>query len=307
MKPSTTTLLLLATPAAAASCAKTFLQTATAYYLTSQKAGSPSSLSSLLSTTPNNFLYLENNILIPDWKRSSLLATPLVIDFSRSIHDTTQCATFTELVSATSKHPYVVHTRMLFGPDLSLSLVESVVTDAGDWLFNATGTLNLIRDEKWDPIPSGRRESRSKIQGYADAYFDRFASANVSVPWGAPCLRVEGGVAVRGEMKTDKNKNGTAEECVMVWPVGIHVPYRRYVIDEEFGAVDVFVGFPGLDRTRSDQAVADSHFFRGEAGRIKYLHTASACWTAGCGLNGTVFGRRSLGVPVDNVANKTKA
>jgi hypothetical protein len=81
-------------------------------------------------------------------------------------------------------------------------------------------------------------------------------------------------------------------ECVMVWPSMIVVPYRRYVVDVEMGAVSVFVGFPGLDRAQGQEPMPGSHLFRVEAGRVKYCHTASACVVDGCGLNGTTFPER---------------
>ena len=70
----------------------------------------------------------------------------------------------------------------------------------------------------------------------------------------------------------------------MVWPSTIVVPFRRYVIDEEYGVVVIFTGFPGLDRTQGQDAMPDSHAFRVEGGRIRYCHTASACVVAGCGI-----------------------
>jgi hypothetical protein len=244
----------------------------------------------LISPSPN-FIYLENNQLasVP----AGTLSTPLKVDFSRSIHDPDQCAAFTEIISASDPHPHVIHTRMVFDSDwdgsnpYQATLIESVVTNQGDWLFNATGTLELNAGEKWDPIPADQRLSRAELQALGDAYFDRFGNTSVVVPWGAPCYRLEGGLPARGEMNA-------AGECVMVWPSTIVVPYRRYVVDVEMGAVDMFIGFPGLDRTQGQAAMPDSHLFRVEGGKIRYCHTASACVVDGCGLNGTTFdfGRR---------------
>jgi hypothetical protein len=63
--------------------------------------------------------------------------------------------------------------------------------------------------------------------------------------------------------------------------------HRKYVVDEVMGVVDVFMGFTGLDRTRNTEGAPDSHMFRVEGGRIRYIHTASACFVDGCGMNGT--------------------
>jgi hypothetical protein len=171
---------------------------------------------------------------------------------------------------------------MEFAPnDGKATLIESVVTDEGDWLFNATGTLNLITPESWTPIPKAQQDTRAVIKAAEDAYFDRFGNVSVTVPWGPPCYRVEGALPARGTLRANDSF------CEMVWPSTIIVPYRRYVVDEEYGVVDMFVGFPGLDRTQGQDAMPDSHLFRIEGGRIKYSHTASACVVNGCGLNGT--------------------
>ncbi|KAK3688816.1 hypothetical protein B0T22DRAFT_498780 [Podospora appendiculata] len=223
-------ILLTLFSTASAACTRAFLKSATAQYVAAQ-----------------------NNTPTPLTR--STLAQPIKIDFTRSAHDTVRCATFTEIIAATNPHPYVIHTRMVFAPaDGNATLIESVVTDQGDWLFNATGTLALNAPEKWDPIPAAKQDARAVIQAAGDAYFDRFGNVSVVVPWGPPCYRLEGGLPARGELRGD--------DCVMVWPSTIHVPYRRYVVDEELGVVDIFVGFPGLDRTQGENPMPDSHFFR---------------------------------------------
>ncbi|KAK3306388.1 uncharacterized protein B0T15DRAFT_430975 [Chaetomium strumarium] len=301
-----TTILTLGsglTSAASTACTRPFLQNLTTAYISAQTSGQPSLLAPYTSGSPN-LIYLENNRLASllggstntntstSTSASSTLSQPLKIDVARSLHDPDQCATFTELIAASDPHhPRIIHTRVVVdAATLKAVLIESVVTDEGDWLFNATGTLQLNNGEKWDVVPEGKQERREVIQAVGDAYFDRFGNTSVHVPWGAPCYRLEGGLQAKGEMN---NRTG---ECVMVWPSTIVVPYRRYVVDVEMGAVDLFVGFPGLDRTQGNAPMPDSHLFRVEGGKIKYLHTASACVVDGCGLNGTVFGKRTFGV-----------
>lgn len=46
--------------------------------------------------------------------------------------------------------------------------------------------------------------------------------------------------------------------------IGVKLVNRRYVIDETIGAVDVFIDFA---------SVPDSHEFRIEKGKIRYVHT----------------------------------
>lgn len=224
--------------------------------------------------------------------RSGILTQSLNIDHNRSIHDTVQCATFTELIVNDPDHPYVIGSRILYTDEGEILLMESIVTDAGDWLFNATGYLYWNSIENWDPIPPEKQDTRAVVKAGGDAYFDRFNNASVVVPWGPTCARLEGG-AYTGE------SNPTGETCdIGGMPNNIKVPYRRYIVDEEYGAVDMFVGFPGLDRTVADQAMPDSHLFRIEGGLIKYVHTVSSCVNAGCGLNSTLkgnaLGRRGL-------------
>ncbi len=137
------------------------------------------------------------------------------------------------------RHPHPHGVRSESG---QAQLVESVVTDQGDWAFNATGTLALNAPEAWDPIPKDKQDSREVIQAAGDAYFNRFGNTSVVVPWGRVCYRLEGGFKVEGTLKGD--------DCEMVWPSTIHVPYRRYVVDQEMGVVDLFIGFPGLDRSQ---------------------------------------------------------
>lgn len=68
---------------------------------------------------------------------------------------------------------------MLFTPTSSsegekvvIKAIQSVVTDEGDWVFNATGHLYWSAMEKWDIIPEAKRDRREVIQRAADAYLD---------------------------------------------------------------------------------------------------------------------------------------
>jgi hypothetical protein len=70
-------------------------------------------------------------------------------------------------------------------------------------------------------------------------------------------------------------------------PSTITVTNRRYVVDEEMGAVAIYLGFPGIDRSVPGAPMPDCHFFRVEGGKIRYIHTVTTCEHAGCGMNGT--------------------
>lgn len=97
---------------------------------------------------------------------------------------------------------------------------------------------------------------------------------------GTPCARLEGG------SYTDTQRTN-ASTCHLGLPSTIKVVDRRYVVDVEYGVVNMYLGFPGLDRA-SKLPAPDSHMFRVEKGKIRYIHTISTCeGHPGCGMNGT--------------------
>ncbi|KAK3372124.1 hypothetical protein B0H63DRAFT_503464 [Podospora didyma] len=274
--------LSLASSASAASCTRDFLLDAAAKYVAAQTAGRTATLSALTSSSLN---YTESDKTIDI--NTGVLSHPMKIDHTRSFHDTAACATFTELIVTDPAKPYVIGTRMVF-TDGKASLIETIATKPGDWAFNATGYLHWDSMEKWDPIPLEKRDTREVIKAAGDAYFERFHNASFVVPWGTPCARLEGG-AYTGQ------RDLTINSCDLGLPSTLVVTNRRYVVDEEMGAVAIYVGFPGLDRSVGLAPMPDSHLFRVEGGKIRYIHTVSTCEHAGCGMNGSMIpGRRGL-------------
>ncbi|KAK0702733.1 hypothetical protein B0H67DRAFT_604449 [Lasiosphaeris hirsuta] len=250
------------TSGAIAACTREFLIDASTKYVAAQSAGNPLILTALASNTLN---YTESDKTTDIY--TCVLSQPMKIDLNVSIHDTALCATFTELIAV---------------------LIETIATKPGDWLFDAMGYLHWVSQERWDPIPAAKRDTREVILAAGDAYFNRFANINASVPWGQPCARLEGG-AYTGQ------RDQTINTCDLGLPSTLRVTNRRYVVDEVVGAVAIYVGFPGLDRTVGLKPMPDSHFFRVESGKIRYIHTVSTCDTAGCGVNRTfVPGRQGL-------------
>ncbi|KAI2463492.1 hypothetical protein F4781DRAFT_118904 [Annulohypoxylon bovei var. microspora] len=268
---------LLFSASASAECTREFLIEATDKYVAAQAAGSASEVAALAAP---NVTYTENEV--PKAIPKGVLAEPIKIDHNRSIHDTVNCATFTEIIAATNPHQYVIGTRILFNGDNKISLMESIVTDVGDWAFNATGYLYWDSLENWDPIPEEKRDSREVIQSSGNAYFERFKNESVTVPFGIPCSRLEGGASTAP-------LNMTGDSCTLAGlPSTLVVTDRRFVVDEVMGVVDIFLGFPGLDRSQGEKPMPDSHLFRIESGKIRYIHTVSSCVEAGCGFNGTI-------------------
>ena len=205
-------------------------------------------------------------------------AGALKVDFTRSLHDTEQCATFTELVAATDPHPYVIHTRMEATNDGKVSKMESVVTDAGDWAFGATEHLATTRSEKWDEIPKDKRDTREAIQAAADAYLNNWGDPTLPVPHGTPCSRLEGRTSTAA-------RNPEGQTCTMgAFPQKLKVGNRRYIIDENFGAVVIFHNFPWIDAgLPTDPGTPASQMFRVESGKNRYIHEVTVCTTPGCG------------------------
>ncbi|CAK7230806.1 hypothetical protein SEUCBS140593_007713 [Sporothrix eucalyptigena] len=276
------------TVTASSNCTRDFLAKAAEQYVQAQTAGSPVLLSQILSP---HAAYKENDMPLDVTK--GVLSQAIKIDRTHRYYDTAQCGGLVELIAASpnataSGTPYLIHTRFLYGNGTAdnITLIESVVTKPGDWAFNATGYLHYDGIESWPAIPVDQRDTRSVIQAAGDAYFDRFDNVSVVIPMASACARLEGGsYTARG--------NFSANTCDG-YPSTILVTDRRYIVDEVYGVVDIFEGFPGLDRSVPKVAVPDSHLFRVENGKIRYIHTVSHCINYNCGLNSTTFGRRAF-------------
>ncbi len=257
--------------AAQAQCSRATLQKLAGTYVKAQRSGSAD-----LVPLAKGASYAENDKVMDIGQ--GVLAGPLKVDFTRSFLDTTQCATFTELVAASDPHPYVIHTHIEATTDGKVSKMESVVTDAGDWMFGAREHLAVTQSEKWDKIPRTKRDTRAVLQAAADAYLDNWGDPELPVPHGTPCHRLEGRI-------NTGSKDPEGNTCDMgAFPQKLKVGHRRYVIDETIGAVSIFHDFPWLDAgLPADRATPASQMFRVENGRNRYIHEATVCTTPECG------------------------
>lgn len=234
-------------------CVLSLLQEGTANYIASQRSGQISTLAAAS--------YSEN--LKPANITTGVISQPLNIDHTRSIFDTEDCATYTEVIVTDPSHPYVIGTQLRFenhGADLID--VSSIVTDEGDWLFNATNTLRWSQKENWEAIPVEKQDTRETIKAAADAYLNKFSDNTVVVPFGIPCVRLEGGAYTGQDSPTDS--------CDLGFPTGIPMLNRRYVVDPTYGSVNVFFNFGGPTSS------PDSHQFRLLEGKVRYVHTMTA-------------------------------
>ena len=247
---------------ASAACTRDVLKEVTAGYLAALAAGKPTIKALAEGTVP----YQENDVVVDIAK--GVLSQGVAIDFNRSLYDTTECASYTEIVS-TGKHPYVIGTRLAV-TDSKITKIESVVCDDGDWLFNAAGSLRYNKQENWDAIPEGKRDKREVIKAAGDAYIDAWGDSSVQPPFGKSCARLEGGSYLTGN-------------CKLSFQPPFKVTNRRYTIDEEVGAVDIFHNFPFLDKAvPRDPGTQTNNLLRVEGGQIKYIHENTVCAKKSC-------------------------
>jgi len=186
-----------------------------------------------------------------------LWKTPLAVDFHRNLIDVTECATFTEIIVANSEPQYVLGARLDVTGD-KISKVTLVVTQEGDWGFNAKDYLKYSKGEDWSELPAtSDRRSREQLQADGYAYFKYFTDKSAPAPWATPCARLEGG------MYTGDYKNSS---CNVGIPDGTSITPISYLADVDYGMVVVFVYFGG----------ADSHWFRILPAGYRYIHTLTA-------------------------------
>ncbi|KAK3381999.1 hypothetical protein B0H63DRAFT_546782 [Podospora didyma] len=257
-------------PLAPAECNRTALSAAADAYVAAQTSGKLEPLQGLLDAS---WTYQENNEKT-DTKKG-VLGKALKIDHRRTNFDTTACATYTELVAADPANPYVIGTQIRHGANGLVTLIDSIASTTNSWLFDAKKTLQYVLQEKWDPIPEGKRDNRSVIQAAGDAYMDMWsnATAHNAVPWGTPCTRLEGSAYTGKGQPDDSCKPGIPSNHNQAPNT-----HRRYVIDESMGSVNILCVWEHM------MMAADSHEFRLEGGKLRYVHTLTVCGGKPCKL-----------------------
>jgi len=239
------------------SCTRGGLQRAVDLYVEAQKKGDLSGL-----PLAKGVGYQEN--IAPADITKGIVTKAMKIDHHRSFLDTDTCQTFTEVIVTDKAAPYVLGTRLRVNHD-KIAEVEVIWTTTGYWLFNADNYLKYSSTEKWDPIPADRRDSRGTLVSAANAYLDAFLEQKIDlVPWGFPCVRTEGGMYTGKGLPTDS--------CEVGVPGGVNIANRRFVVDEVMGTVLVLCTF-GAGSPNGGSGAPDSHLFRVENGKLRYVHT----------------------------------
>ena len=239
------------------SCQRGGLQHAVNLYIAAQSSGDTSGL-----PLANGLAYIENMELTDI--DEGLINQPLLINKHMSLYDTDTCQTFTEVIVTDEDNPYVLGTRLRINHD-RIAEIEILWTTTGYWLFNADNYLLRSSGEDWGPIPAEQRDSRGTLVKAASAYLDAFLEGKIDlVPWGFPCVRTEGGMYTGSGSPDDSCEDGV--------PSGVNIANRRFIVDEVLGSVVVFCTF-GAGTPGGGSGAPDTHLFRVENGKLRYVHT----------------------------------
>jgi hypothetical protein len=270
------------------SCTREGLQRAVDLYIAAQTTGDTSGMP--LAT---GLGYMEN--VAPADINKGLIKTPMKIDHHRSLLDPATCQTFTEVIVTNKEKPYVLGTRLRVNHD-KIAEVEILWTTTGYWLFNADAYLKYSSTENWGTIPADKRDTRDTLVAAASAYLDAFLEGKKDlVPWGYPCNRTEGGMHTGNGSPTDS--------CDVGVPSGVNISNRRFVVDPTIGSVVVFCTF-GAGGPGGGSGAPDTHLFRVENGKLRYVHTLTHLLQAnfqggrrggGAGGRGAAGGRQGGG------------
>lgn len=239
------------------SCARGGLQEAVNLYIDAQTKGDITGLP--LAKTVGYY----ENAKLTDIKKG-LINTPMLINHHMSLLDQDSCQSFTEVIVTDKKKPYVIGTRLRVNHD-KIAEIEILWTTTGYWLFDADAYLKYSSTENWGPIPADRRDTGGMLVSAANAYLDAFLEKKIDlVPWGFPCNRTEGGAHT--------GKGSPDDSCEVGVPSGVNIVNRRFVVDQVLGSVVVFCTF-GTGTPGGASGSADTHLFRVENGRLRYVHT----------------------------------
>jgi hypothetical protein len=237
-------------------CTRESLKAAVDSYLAAQQAGDHTKMA-----FADKVKYLENMKEVAADK--GMWNTALPVALSRSFFDTQRCRTFSEVIVTKGDHQYVIGTRLSVDGG-KITAIDSLVSQKGDWLFNANSYLKYSSQEDWKAPPAAARASMQQLINAANSYLDLFSDKFVKTPWGRPCARLEGGAY--------SNRSGDPKAtCEVGIPAGVlYIVNRDYVVDEEQGVINVFCRFGN-----SATGMPDSHTFRVVNGKLSNVHTIS--------------------------------
>ena len=238
-------------------CTREGLQRAIDLYIAAQTKGDTSGL-----PLPMGAGYMENAANADITK--GVIKTAMKIDHHRSLIDPSTCQTFTEVIVTDKAKPYILGTRLRVNRD-KIAEIEILWTTTGYWLFNADNYLKYSSAENWGTIPADKRDTRDTLVAAANAYLDAFLEGKKDlVPWGYPCQRTEGGMYT--------GKGDPKDSCDVGDPSGVNIANRRFIVDPTIGSVVVYCTF-GAGNATGGSGAPDTHLFRVENGKLRYVHT----------------------------------
>lgn len=225
-----------ASPAAAQGCSRELLEGIASDWIAAIEEGTA------LKMKLGEWVEYEENMKLAGM--TAFFDKPRKVDWHMALLDPSICRIFVESVILDEERPMVLASRVANG-FFGVGPIFNIVTDEGDWLFDARATYEYARREDWSPIPEAERMTRAELIAAADAYLDLFSDKSVEVPWGTPCARLEGGIYVGG--------NGPEDSCNVGVPEGVELTNREYLVDETIGAVNVFLKFGENKRPDRDR------------------------------------------------------
>ncbi len=244
--------------AAEVSCTREGLKAATDLYIAAQTKGDIAGL-----PLAKGLGYVEN--FKPMNIDEGLIKKAMKIDHNRSLLDNSTCQTYTEIIVSDKGAPYALGTRLRVNHGL-IAEIEMMWTTTGYWGFNVDAYLKYATSEDWSPIPTiAKRDTRATLVAAANAYLDAFLEGKKDlVPWGYPCNRTEGGMHT--------GKGAADDSCDVGVPSGVNIANRHFVVDESMGAVVAFCTF-GAGGPNGGSGAPDTHLFRVEDGKLRFVHT----------------------------------
>jgi hypothetical protein len=228
-------------------------------------------LAALVAGDPLKMALADNAKYIEDLKNSSftkgIWTVKPKVSFHRDFLDVDSCSAYVELYDSVNAHAYNIGAQIRIVNGL-ITEISALVADSGDWSIK--GRVDIVKmvkissAEKWTTIPKAQQNDRATIKAAGDAYLDCFLdSTKVTVPWGTPCARLEGSMYTGNA----SNPGGSSGTCNVGVPQGVNITDRHYIVDGDMGSVDIFCKFGG--------GMPDSHLFRIENGKLRYVHTIS--------------------------------
>jgi hypothetical protein len=264
------------------SCTREGLQAAADLYIAAQTKGDTAGL-----PLAKGLGYVENfkTVDIND----GVIKKPMKIDLQRTLIDPSTCQTFTEVIVSDKANPYALGTRLRVNHGL-IAEIEMMWTTTGYWGFNVDNYLKYSSAEDWGVIPAAKRDTRATLESAANAYLDAFLEAKMDlVPWGSPCNRTEGGMHT--------GRGGPDDSCQVGVPSGVNISNRHFVVDETIGAVVAFCTFGAAPGAGGREPAPDTHLFRVENGKLRFVHTLTHLLQANGPGRGAPAGRGPAPAP----------